>query len=76
MKIVFMNCAEFIKKIKAAAKVRGLSCRLDASRGKGSHATLYFVVGATGRSPLPPSLKTVRKKSAPVFWHQCLPIWI
>jgi mRNA interferase HicA len=37
-----MNCAEFIKKIKAAAKVRGLSCRLDASRGKGSHATLYF----------------------------------
>ncbi len=52
MKIVFMNCAEFIKKIKAAAKVSGLSCRLDASRGKGSHATLYLVVGATGWSPL------------------------
>ena len=42
MKIVFMNCAEFIKKIKAAAKLRGLSYRLDSSRGKGSHATLYL----------------------------------
>jgi len=37
-----MNGAEFIKKIKSAAKARGLSCRLDASRGKGSHATLYL----------------------------------
>jgi mRNA interferase HicA len=37
--IAFLNGAEFIKKIKAAAKARGLSCRLDASRGKGSHAT-------------------------------------
>jgi mRNA interferase HicA len=37
-----MNCAEFIKNIKGAAKVRGLSCILDASHGKGSHATLYF----------------------------------
>jgi hypothetical protein len=71
-----MNCAEFIKKIKAAAKVRGLSCRLDASRGKGSHATLYL--GGRGDRPvaLTPSLKTVRKKSALVFWLQCLPIWI
>jgi mRNA interferase HicA len=37
-----MNGVEFIKKIKVAAKVRGLSCRLDASRGKGSHVTLYL----------------------------------
>jgi mRNA interferase HicA len=37
-----MNGAEFIKKIKAAAKARELSCILDASRGKGSHATLYL----------------------------------
>ena len=37
-----MNGAEFIKKIKATAKLRGLSYKLDASRGKGSHATLYF----------------------------------
>jgi len=40
--MAFMNGAEFIKKIKAAAKARELSCRLDASRGKGSHATLYL----------------------------------
>jgi mRNA interferase HicA len=37
-----MNGAEFVKKIKSAAKLRGLSYRLDASRGKGSHATLYL----------------------------------
>ena len=37
-----VNGAEFIKKIRSAGKSRGLSCRLDSSRGKGSHATLYF----------------------------------
>jgi len=37
-----MNGAEFVKKIKAAARLRGLSYKLDASRGKGSHATLYL----------------------------------
>jgi mRNA interferase HicA len=37
-----MNGAEFIKKVKAAAKGKGLSCCLDASRGKGSHSTLYL----------------------------------
>ena len=37
-----MNGAEFVKKIKAAAKLRELSFRLDASRGKGSHSTLYL----------------------------------
>lgn len=37
-----MNGAEFVKKIKDTAKRRGVSCFLDASRGKGSHATLYF----------------------------------
>ena len=40
--IAFMNGAEFVKKIKAAAKLKGLSYKLDASRGKGSHATLYL----------------------------------
>jgi mRNA interferase HicA len=40
--VISMNGAEFIKKIKSAAKVKGLSCRLNASRGKGSHATLYL----------------------------------
>ena len=37
-----MNGAEFVKRVKAAAKTRGLACRLDSSRGKGSHATLYL----------------------------------
>lgn len=37
-----MNGAEFVKRIKAAAKRKGLSCTLDSSRGKGSHATLYL----------------------------------
>lgn len=37
-----MNGAEFVKRIKAAAKRKGFSCTLDFSRGKGSHATLYF----------------------------------
>lgn len=36
--MLFMNGAEFIKKVKAAAKGKGLSCGLDASRG----ATLYL----------------------------------
>ena len=37
-----VNGAELIKKIRTVAKSRGLSCRLDSSRGKGSHAILYF----------------------------------
>jgi mRNA interferase HicA len=37
-----MNGAEFVKRIKAAAKRKGLTCTLDSSRGKGSHATLYL----------------------------------
>ena len=38
----FMNGAEFVKRTKAAAKRKGLSCTLDSARGKGSHATLYL----------------------------------
>jgi mRNA interferase HicA len=37
-----MNGAEFVKRVKAAAKRRGISCTLDFCRGKGSHATLYL----------------------------------
>ena len=33
---------EFIRKVQAIAKERGLSCRVDEKRGKGSHVTLYF----------------------------------
>jgi mRNA interferase HicA len=33
---------EFIRKVLALAKARGLACRVDEKRGKGSHVTLYF----------------------------------
>jgi mRNA interferase HicA len=37
-----MTGNEFIRKVKALGRLRGVSVRLDASRGKGSHQTLYF----------------------------------
>jgi mRNA interferase HicA len=37
-----MRVNEFIKKVQGLAKARGLSCRVDEKRGKGSHVTLYF----------------------------------
>jgi mRNA interferase HicA len=40
--MVPMNGAEFVKRVRTSAKRNGLSCRLDSSRGKGSHATLYL----------------------------------
>ncbi len=33
---------EFIRKVKAIGRARGIGVRLNASRGKGSHQTLYF----------------------------------
>ena len=33
---------EFIRRVRALAKERSLSCRVDEKRGKGSHVTLYF----------------------------------
>ena len=33
---------EFIRRVRALAKERGLACRVDEKRGKGSHVTLYF----------------------------------
>ena len=39
---IVMTGNEFIRKLKALGKLRGISVRLDASRGKGSHQTLYF----------------------------------
>jgi mRNA interferase HicA len=33
---------EFIRKVQALAKERGVVCRMDEKRGKGSHVTLYF----------------------------------
>lgn len=37
-----MTGNEFIHKMKALGKQRGLTVKLDASRGKGSHQTLYY----------------------------------
>jgi mRNA interferase HicA len=37
-----MTGNEFIRKVKALGKGRGIAVVLNASRGKGSHQTLYF----------------------------------
>jgi mRNA interferase HicA len=37
-----MRGNEFIRKVQGLAKARGLECRVDEKRGKGSHVTLYF----------------------------------
>jgi len=33
---------EFIRKVKALGRRRGVAVSLDAKRGKGSHQTLYY----------------------------------
>jgi mRNA interferase HicA len=40
--MTFMRGNEFIKKVSSLAKKRGVECRVDRKRGKGSHETLYF----------------------------------
>lgn len=37
-----MTGNEFIRKVRALGRQNGIAVRLDASRGKGSHQTLYF----------------------------------
>ena len=37
-----MTGNEFIRKVKALGKARGVLVKLNASRGKGSHQTLYL----------------------------------
>jgi len=37
-----MTGNEFIRKVKALGKARKVSVKLTASRGKGSHQTLYY----------------------------------
>jgi mRNA interferase HicA len=37
-----MTGNEFIRKVKVLGKSRGVTVVLNASRGKGSHQTLYF----------------------------------
>lgn len=37
-----MRGNEFIRRVRQIAKERGLLCRVDEKRGKGSHVTLYY----------------------------------
>ena len=37
-----MKGKEFIKRIRELAKEKGLQCKVDEKRGKGSHITLYY----------------------------------
>ena len=37
-----MRGNEFIKKVAQLANERGIECRVDKKRGKGSHVTLYY----------------------------------
>lgn len=37
-----MRGNEFIRRVRHLARERGLSCRVDEKRGKGSHVTLYY----------------------------------
>jgi len=37
-----MTGSEFIRKVKVLGKARGVAVTLNASRGKGSHQTLYY----------------------------------
>lgn len=41
---VGMKGGEFIRRAQALTKSRGLSCRVDEKRGKGSHVMLYSVI--------------------------------
>lgn len=36
-----MNGKEFIRRARAWARDRGLECKVDPSRGKGGHQTIY-----------------------------------
>jgi len=37
-----MKGTDFIRKVRAIAKSKGLEVRIDKKRGKGSHQTLYL----------------------------------
>ncbi len=37
-----MRAGEFIRRIQTLGAARGIPVRLDATRGKGSHGTLYY----------------------------------
>jgi len=49
---------EFYRKVKALGRRRGIKVTLDASRGKGSHRTLYYGTVFTVIRNLKDELKT------------------
>lgn len=53
-----MTGNEFIRKVKVLGKARGVAVVLNASRGKGSHQTLYFGTAFTVVRNLKDELKT------------------
>ena len=53
-----MTGNEFIRKVRALGKRRGIAVVLNASRGKGSHQTLYFGPAFTVVRNLKDELKT------------------
>ena len=56
--MIAMTGNEFIRKVRALGKQRGIKVTLDASRGKGSHQTLYFGLAFTVVRNLKDELKT------------------
>ena len=53
-----MTGNEFIRKLRAFAKLRDVSMRMDSSRGKGSHQTVYYGSTFTVMRNLKDELKT------------------
>ena len=55
-----MTGREFIGRVRGIGRDRGVSVRIDATRGRGSHATLYygqrFIVVKDRRKELAPGL--------------------
>jgi mRNA interferase HicA len=49
---------EFVRKVKALGRARGIPVVLNAARGKGSHQTLYFGQAFTIVRNLKDELKT------------------
>ncbi len=37
-----MKGSELIRRVQRMARDRGITCKVDQKRGKGSHVTLYF----------------------------------
>jgi hypothetical protein len=56
--------SEFLRKLKKAAKDRGVEYRLETHHGKGSHATVYFGDRCA-------TIKDARKRSALACTQRC-----